>query len=111
MVKKLSIWIANDEAGESNFSNLSSEELSEVRTEIIRILYAAKFLNGVVITKMTERVIILGALKEGVFHLKKGAEIADELSSRYFIKEFNYKAEYDPVTEEEPYISIEIDGE
>ena len=46
-----------------------------------------------------------------VFHLKKGAEIADELSSRYFIKEFNYKAEYDPVTEEEPYISIEIDGE
>ena len=79
--------------------------------EIIRVLYAAKFLNGVVITQMTERVIILGALKEGIFHLKRGAEIADELSRKYLIKEFNYKAEYDPVTQEEPYISIEIDGE
>ena len=45
------------------------------------------------------------------FHLKRGAEIADELSRKYLIKEFNYKAEYDPVTQEEPYISIEIDGE
>ena len=107
MVRKLIIRIAKDEAGESNFSNLSSEELNEIRTEIIRVLYAAKFLNGVVITQMTERVIILGALKEGIFHLKRGAEIADELSR----KEFNYKAEYDPVTQEEPYISIEIDGE
>lgn len=111
MVRKLIIRIAKDEAGESNFSNLSSEELNEIRTEIIRVLYVAKFLNGVVITQMTERVIILGALKEGIFHLKRGAEIADELSRKYLIKEFNYKAEYDPVTQEEPSISIEIDGE
>ena len=45
MVRKLIIRIAKDEAGESNFSNLSSEELNEIRTEIIRVLYAAKFLN------------------------------------------------------------------
>ena len=71
MVRKLIIRIAKDEAGESNFSNLSSEELNEIRTEIIRVLYAAKFLNGVVITQMTERVIILGALKKEFFIWKE----------------------------------------
>ena len=34
MVRKLIIRIAKDEAGESNFSNLSSEELNEIRTEL-----------------------------------------------------------------------------
>ncbi len=111
MVRKLIIRIAKDEAGESNFSNLSSEELNEIRTEIIRVLYAAKFLNGVVITQMTERVIILGALKEGIFHLKRGGNCGRAVKKIFNKKEFNYKAEYDPVTQEEPYISIEIDGE
>lgn len=107
MVKRLIIRISDVELGE--VSKLSSEELDVMRTEIIcSIIKEYGDLTDIVFSRMKDRVIYITSIGEG-FSLLEGAKISDLFSEEFLIKEFIYKTEYDPVTEEEPYILIEVE--